>query len=254
MHAPLTRRLAAFAVLCLAGAALAAPAGAHDGRGGNHGKGDAQRSAHGSRGGGHGCGGGARGCSAVVSVDVLSSFLGVTTAQLRLDVRSGKTLAQETAAAGKQVDALAAAITSAAKTGLDSAVAAGTLTPGQAQAVLLGVPQQAAAIVGGTSKAAAKALLGRCGLVQLDLGTAASVLGLTVAQLRVELAAGKTVAQIAAAAGKTVAGVTSAAASAATTSVDAGVAAGSLTQSQGQSLAASVTQQITTVVTGALGG
>jgi hypothetical protein len=243
----LQRMAAVGAAAVLACAAVAAPASAGHGRGG--GGHHAERGYHH---GGGGCGGG-HACTSIVSADVAGSALGLTRAQLSAQLKAGQTLAQVAAAANKPVDTLATAITNAAKTGLDAAVAAGTLTAGQAQAVLVGVPQQVAALVSGSARSA-KALVGsRCGLISLDISAAASLLGLTPVQLQVELNAGKTLAAIAAAVGKTVEGVTQAATAAAKTTVDAGVAAGSLTQSQGQTLTSGVSQTITTVIGGALG-
>jgi polyhydroxyalkanoate synthesis regulator phasin len=65
-----------------------------------------------------------------------AKYLGLTEAELRTQLRSGKTLAQIATAQGKSVDGLKAAILADAKSRLDQAVAAGKLTPAQAKSIL----------------------------------------------------------------------------------------------------------------------
>jgi hypothetical protein len=243
MHRSLSRRLAAgvaaLAATVLVGAVLAGPALAHGGHG--------QRAGFsGARAGGGGCG-----CRAgsLVSLDVAANALGLTSVQLRADLKSGQSLAQIAAAAGKSIDTVATAITTAATSTLNAAVASGSLTAGQAQAVLIGVPQQVATLVSGTLRQA-KGLLGGCGLLRLDISAAASALGLTVAQLRTELSAGKTLSAIAAAAGKSVASVAAAATAAVKATTDAAVASGALSQAQASGIVAGAS----TPIASALGG
>jgi hypothetical protein len=66
----------------------------------------------------------------------VASYLGITQAQLRSALVSGKSLAQIAQAHGKTTDGLVAAIVAAAKTRLDKAVATGHLTSAQEQAIL----------------------------------------------------------------------------------------------------------------------
>lgn len=61
-----------------------------------------------------------------------ATYLGVTEAELRTDLRSGKTLAQLAKDKGKSVDGLKQALSAAAKAKLDAAVKAGRLTQTQA--------------------------------------------------------------------------------------------------------------------------
>jgi predicted transcriptional regulator len=256
MHQSLRRRLAArtlaVVMLSFGAALLASPALAGHGHGGGQ---QRQGFRAGGHGGGGGCGGGGGGggaatCTNVVSLNAAASALGLTAAQLQARVRSGQTLAEIAASAGKSVDTVAQTLTTDAKAGLDAAVAAGTLSTGQAQAVLVGVPQQVATLIGSTLRG----LSGRCGLITLDISAAASLLGETVAQLQAQLSAGQTLATISAALGKTAATVAAAASAAVKTGVDAAVAAGSLTPAQGSALASGTAAQITGIVTGALGG
>jgi hypothetical protein len=82
------------------------------------------------------------------------------------------------------------------------------------------------------------------------LDAAATYLGLTEAQIRTELDSGKTLAQIATAHGKTVDGLVQALYDAQKKELDAGVSAGRLTQSQEDSILASLKQRITDLVNG----
>ena len=66
----------------------------------------------------------------------VAAYLGISQAQLRSALVSGKSLAQIAQAHGKTTDGLVAAIVAAAKTRLDRAVAAGHLTSAQEKAIL----------------------------------------------------------------------------------------------------------------------
>lgn len=66
----------------------------------------------------------------------VTAYLGITQAQLRGALRSGKSLAQIAQAHGKTTDGLVAAIVATAKTRLDKAVAAGHLSATQEKAIL----------------------------------------------------------------------------------------------------------------------
>jgi hypothetical protein len=68
--------------------------------------------------------------------DAAASYLGLTEAQLRSDLESGKTLAQIAAAQGKSVDGLKQALLADAKSHLDQAVANGKLTAAEEQQML----------------------------------------------------------------------------------------------------------------------
>jgi hypothetical protein len=67
---------------------------------------------------------------------VIAEYLGLTQAQLRTQLESGKTLAEVAKAQGKTVAGLEDAIVAAAKTKLDAAVTAGKLTAAQAATML----------------------------------------------------------------------------------------------------------------------
>jgi hypothetical protein len=65
-----------------------------------------------------------------------AAYLGITEAQLRTELESGKTLAQIATAHGKTAAGLVQALYDARKKDLDAAVAAGKLTRAQADAML----------------------------------------------------------------------------------------------------------------------
>jgi hypothetical protein len=66
----------------------------------------------------------------------VSTYLGITEAQLQSELASGKSLAQIAQAHGKTAEGLVAALVAAAKTRLDKAVAAKYLTAAQEQKIL----------------------------------------------------------------------------------------------------------------------
>jgi hypothetical protein len=87
--------------------------------------------------GGHGNGGPGRGAPGGFRVEgdplaAAATFLGTTTADLRTKMESGQTLAQIATAAGKTRDALIQALVNDAKTKIEAAKSAGTITADQA--------------------------------------------------------------------------------------------------------------------------
>ena len=70
------------------------------------------------------------------SLDAAADYLGVTEAQIRADLESGKSLAQIARDRSKSVDGLVGALVTAAKERLDAAVTAGRLTRAQADEML----------------------------------------------------------------------------------------------------------------------
>ena len=78
-----------------------------------------------------------------------ASYLGLTEAELRSQLESGKTLAQVAKDRGKSVDGLVQALYDAAKKRLDADVAAGRLTQAQEQSMLADLKQRIADLVNG---------------------------------------------------------------------------------------------------------
>jgi polyhydroxyalkanoate synthesis regulator phasin len=84
------------------------------------------------------------------NLDAAATYLGLTEAQLQTQLASGKTLAQIATAQGKTAEGLVNAMYDAQKKQVDAAVAAGTLTQSQADAILANAKQRITALVNGT--------------------------------------------------------------------------------------------------------
>ncbi|MFL5937264.1 MAG: hypothetical protein ACJ744_15075 [Gaiellaceae bacterium] len=82
-------------------------------------------------------------------LDAAAKYLGITEAQLRTELRNGKSLADVAKAHGKTVDGLVNALVDEAKTKLDAAVKAGKLTQAQANEMLSDLRHRIADFVNG---------------------------------------------------------------------------------------------------------
>jgi hypothetical protein len=82
-------------------------------------------------------------------VDAAAKYLGLTDAQLRKELGSGKSLADVAKAHNKSVDGLKSAIKAATKTQLDSAVSAKKLTQAQEDKILSGLDSRLDDLVNG---------------------------------------------------------------------------------------------------------
>jgi hypothetical protein len=82
-----------------------------------------------------------------------AKYLGITNVQLFNDLRAGHSLAQIAKSKGKSVSGLERAMTSAAKAGLDRAVAAGRLTKSQEQQILTNLSSRLRELVNRTGPA-----------------------------------------------------------------------------------------------------
>jgi len=157
----------------------------------------------------------------------IASYLGLTPAQLRQQLRSGKTLAQIAVAQGKTVAGLENAIYADVQTHLDRAVANGTLTKVQEQTLLARLKSRLDDLVNHAFPKVAD----RPHRARLAAPVSA-YLGLTPAQLRMELRAGKSLAQIATEHGKTAAGLKAAILAKVKARLDKAVATRRLTAAQ----------------------
>jgi hypothetical protein len=92
-------------------------------------------------------------------LDLASSFLGISVADLQADLRAGKTLADEAKAKGKSVTDLVTALEAPAKTDLDAKVKDGTITPAQETALLNRLTESLTDVVNGTVPTHATAAL-----------------------------------------------------------------------------------------------
>jgi len=100
----------------------------------------------GGHGGDHGPGHGA-------DLSTAASYLGVTAAELRTSLESGKSLADVAKAQGKSVDGLVGALVDAAKQRLDADVSAGRLTDAQRQSILTDLERRITNLVNGVMPA-----------------------------------------------------------------------------------------------------
>jgi hypothetical protein len=79
-----------------------------------------------------------------------ATYLGLTGAELRTQLQSGKTLADVAKAQGKTVDGLVQALVDAEKSELDTAVSSGRLTAAQEQQIVAQLKQRVTDMVNGT--------------------------------------------------------------------------------------------------------
>jgi ribosomal protein S20 len=178
-------------------------------------------------------------------VGAVSSYLGLSTQQLRADLAAGQSLAQIASAQGKTVSGLEQTIESAVKSDLDQAVAAGKISAAQEQTILSKLQSHLDTAV---TKAYPGRLLGR-GLVWHRLGDlAATYLGLTAAQLKADLKTGQTLAQIATAQGKTASGLEQAITTSVQARLDKAVSAGTITSQQEQHILSRLSARLDTLV------
>jgi hypothetical protein len=161
----------------------------------------------------------------------IADYLGLTTAGLRTQLTSGKTLAQVATAQGRTVAGLEAAIVADATTHFDADVAAGTITAAQEASRLADLKARVDEMVNSTGPPGGGHAPGGPG-GPFDPQAIASYLGLTTDALRTQLKS-ESLADVATAQGKTVAGLEAAITAAATAKLDAAVAAGTITSSQG---------------------
>jgi hypothetical protein len=161
----------------------------------------------------------------------VTSYLGLSEQQLHADLAAGQTLAQIATSQGKTVTGLEQTIEAAAKAKLDQAVTAGTITSQQEQAILSRRQARLSKFV----TTAHPGGFAHHGIWRGHLITAsASYIGINPDQLRAELKAGKTRAQVATEHGKTVAGLEQAITAAVKTRLDNAVSAGKITSAQEQ--------------------
>src|SRR4051794_17940980 len=148
----------------------------------------------------------------------IADYLGLTSAELRIQLESGKTLADVAKAQGKTVAGLEDAIVADAKTHLDADVTAGKLTAAQEATMLADLKSHVDDMVNGIGHGPGGP--GRHGGGPFDLTAITDYLGLTAPHLHPQLGAGKSLADVAKAQGKTVAGLEDAIVAAATKQLD----------------------------------
>ena len=176
---------------------------------------------------------GGRGAGFRSVVSAVTGYLGLSAQQLRADLAAGQTLSQITTAQHKTVSGLEQTIESAVKSQLDQAVTAGKITAQQEQMILSRLQARLNTFVTTAHPGAlVRHGMRRAALVRVS----ASYLGISATQLRAQLKAGKTLAQIATAQGKAVAGLEQAITTAVKTRLDKAVSAGKITSQQEQQI------------------
>jgi hypothetical protein len=155
-----------------------------------------------------------------------AAYLGLSEEQLAHELEGGKSLAEVASVQGKSVDGLKQALLDAAKTGLDKAVADGDLTAEEAQAILTKLEAGVDDLVNGKGGLTVRVEV-KGGGPDIAVGepfkTAADYLGLSVEELKQELHAGKSLAEIASGHGKSVSGLKQALIQAATADLEKAV-------------------------------
>jgi hypothetical protein len=196
-----------------------------------------------------------------------ATYLGLTSDQIKSDLRGGKTLAQIATGQGKTADGLVHAILNAQEANLDKLVTAGKLSSDQETNIEKGLTTMITNLVNGTQPTPSGpfadggsafpggrpgGLGARVGIGPFgaDLETAATYLGLTTDQIQTDLEGGKTLAEIAAGQSKTADGLVKAMLASQEANLDKLVTAGKLSSDQEQTIEKSLQTMITNIVNG----
>ena len=200
----------------------------------------------------------------------IAGALGITTDALKTERQSGKTLAEIAVAHGKTAADVVTVVTTALNKAIDDAVTASTLTADQATALKAHVADLANHLVNDSGPGGPRGRFGDhrhgpgmghrfggglFGEARGKIVTAvATALGVTEADLKTELDAGSTLAQIAVKHGKTAADMTKAVTDSATAQIDAAVTAKKLTADQATQLKSHLPQLVDHIVNSTRGG
>jgi hypothetical protein len=170
------------------------------------------------------------------TVAAAAGYLGLTKTQLRKQLRSGRTLAQIAAANGRSSKGLLEALLSERAARLSAEVTAKRLSPAAERKTLARLRRRLTAELERTPGYS-------------DLPASAHYLGVSTAQLRADLHAGRSLAQLAAATpGKSPAGLIDARVSDRQATLEAALASGKISATVERELAASLRQRITSEV------
>ena len=175
-----------------------------------------------------------------------AAYIGVSISELREQLRAGNSLANIAVAHGKSVDGLEAAIVADAKSHLDKAVADGKLTADRAAQILATLKSKVVEIVMRTGAPAGKGKPGKGkagkgeAAARAAVKSAATYLGLSIAELRTQLQAGKSLAQVATARGTSVEGLKAAIVADAKAVIDKLVASGKISAERGKQYLAQI--------------
>jgi polyhydroxyalkanoate synthesis regulator phasin len=186
--------------------------------------------------------------------EAAADYLGMSEAQLRRALESGKTLAQVAKDRHKSVDGLVDALLAGAEKKLDRAVASGQMTEAEKKEMLAGLRDRITDLVNGRFPAPPRfpRLLPdvHANPFHAKFEAAADYLGMTEAQLRQALESGKTLAQVAKDRHKSVAGLVDALLARAEQKLDAAVDAGEMTEAEKTEMMAGLKKRLTDLVNG----
>jgi len=180
----------------------------------------------------------------------IATAIGISVSQLQSELSSGKTIAQVATAHGVAVSKVIDALVVAENKEVDAALAAGSITQGQADQLKAQQKQRITDLVNGTGRGFGGPHGGPGGAQGEDAQVVATAIGITVTQLQTDLSGGKTIAQVATAHNVAVSTVISAWAASENQEIDARVASGQLTQAQADQMKSMTQQRITDVVNG----
>ncbi len=177
----------------------------------------------------------------------VAAYLGLSADELRTQLEAGKSLADVAKAQGKSVDGLKAAIVAAAKKDLDQAVADGKLSADRAKQMLDRITASVDEMVNRTGPPDGGRGGRHFGLGH-DQASVAAYLGLSTDQLRTQLQAGKSLADVAKAQGKSVDGLKAAILAEAKKDLDQAVADGKLTAARAEQMLDRITANVDEMV------
>jgi hypothetical protein len=170
---------------------------------------------------------------------IAAGAIGVSVTDLRAAIKDGQTVADVARAHSVDPQHVVDALVQAADTRIDAAVKGGKLTPARAAKLEQRVPKLADAFVNHTQDVIGRARQhrsARVGRRDAVVDTAASAIGVTPDELRQQLRAGQSIADVATAHHVAVSHVVDALVTAATAKVDAAVKAGKLTSARATAL------------------
>jgi hypothetical protein len=197
--------------------------------------------------------------------DAAADYLGMTEAQLREALQSGKTLAQVAKEHNKSVDGLVDALLARAEQKLQAAVDAGQVTEAEKKEMLAGLRERITDLVNGRLPEPPNGDVPLFGLgpgpefrdhvvgpFHTKFDAAADYLGMTEAQLREALQSGKTLAEVAKEHNKSVDGLVDALLAGAEQKLQAAVDASQMTEAEKKDMLAGLRERITDLVNGRL--
>jgi lipoate-protein ligase A len=187
------------------------------------------------------------------SLDTAATAIGITAEELRTELQAGKSIADVATAKGVSIDKVVEALVAEVKAHLDEEVASGEHTQEEADAKLAEAKTRITEMVNNPGLPAPKGHGGESGRGHgmkggKGLDAAATAIGITADELRTELQAGKSIADVATAKGVSVDAVIAAMVADVKAHLDEEVASGEHTQEEADAKLAEATTRITEMV------